>query len=113
MAKDVEKRLYTSSYEVKGIYQQEREVIGLMKDELARKIMKKVAGLRPEMYFYIKLNDKEEGKKANCTKSILQNLKLSSKARKIGQMQVKLRKTQSHKMIVVLLINQKKNIAHP
>ena len=34
-----------------------------MKDGLARKIMKKVAGLRPEMYFYIKLNDKEEGKK--------------------------------------------------
>lgn len=42
-----------------------------MKDELARKIMKKVAGLRPEMYFYIKVNDKEEGKEANCTKSIL------------------------------------------
>ena len=71
MAKHVEKRLYTSSYEVKDIYQQEREVIGLMKDELARKIMKKVAGLRPEMYFYIKVNDKEEGKEANCTKSIL------------------------------------------
>ena len=42
-----------------------------MKDGLARKIMKKVAGLRPEMYFYIKLNDNEEGKKANCAKSIL------------------------------------------
>ena len=55
IAEDVETRFDTSNYELdrplpKG---KNRKVIGLMKDELVRKIMTKFAGLRAKTYSYL------------------------------------------------------------
>ena len=54
-ANDVEKRFDTSNYELEGPLpkRKNKKVIGLMKDELARKIMRKFAGHRPKTYFYL------------------------------------------------------------
>ena len=55
IAEDVESRFDTSNYELgkplpKG---KNQRVIGLMKDELGEKIMKKVVGLRVKTYSYL------------------------------------------------------------
>ena len=69
IAEDVETRFDTSNYELdrplpKG---KTKQVIGLMKDELGRKIMTKFLGLRAKTCIYL-TNDGSEDKKAKGTK---------------------------------------------
>ena len=69
IAEDVETRFDTSNYELdrplpKG---KTKQVIGLMKDELGRKIMTKFVGLRAKACIYL-TNDGSEDKKAKGTK---------------------------------------------
>ena len=47
-----------------------RKIIGLMKDELARKIMTKLFGLRAKSYSYL-IVDGSEDKKAKSTKNCI------------------------------------------
>ena len=65
IADDVEKRFDTSNYEVDRPLptRKNKKVIGLMKDELGRKIMTKFVALRPKTYSYL-TDDCEEDKKA-------------------------------------------------
>ena len=79
IAKDVETRFDTSNFELgrplsKG---KNKKVIGLMKDELGRQIMKEFIGLRAKTYSYLKDNnnkDKETKDTKNCV--IKRKLKL-------------------------------------
>ena len=69
IAKDVEIRFDTSNYELyrplpRG---KSRKVIGLMKDELGRKIMKDFVGIRAKTYTYL-IDDGSEDKKAKDAK---------------------------------------------
>ena len=69
IAEDVETRFDTSNYELdkplsKG---KTRKVIGLMKDNLVRKITTKSAGLRTKTYSCL-IDDSSEDKKAKGTK---------------------------------------------
>ena len=69
IADDVETRLDTSNHELdkslpKG---KNKQVIGLMKDELGRKIMTKFVRLRAKSYSYL-IEDGSEDKKAKGTK---------------------------------------------
>ena len=69
IAEDVETRFDTSNFELdrplpKGKIE---KVIGLMKDELGRKIMTKLVGLRAKAYSYL-IDDGCEDKKAKDTK---------------------------------------------
>ena len=69
IAEDVEARFNTLNYELyrplpKG---KNKKVIGSMKDELGRIIMKKFAGLRAKAYSYL-VDDDSEDKKAKDTK---------------------------------------------
>ena len=69
IAEDVETRFDTSNYELdkplpKG---KNRKVIGLMKDNLVRKITTKFAGLRAKTYSCL-IDDSSEDKKAKGTK---------------------------------------------
>ena len=52
-ANDIEKRFDISNYEVNRLLPKikNKKVIGLMKDELGGKIMKKFVALRPKTYF--------------------------------------------------------------
>ena len=63
IAKDVETRFDTPIYEL----DRPVKVIGLMKDELGRKIMKKFVGLRAKIYIYL-IGDGSEYKKTKSTK---------------------------------------------
>ena len=70
IAKDIEARFDTSSYELdrpspKG---KNKKVIGLMKDELGRKIMKEFVRLRAKTYSYL-INDGSEDKKTKRQKT--------------------------------------------
>ena len=71
ITKDVEKRFYTSNFEIdrhlpKG---KDKKVIGLMKDELGGQIMKEFVGLRTKTYSSLKENN-DENKKTKSTKSV-------------------------------------------
>ena len=80
--KDVETKLNTSNYELeynsidrpfsKG---RNRKVIGLMKDELSGKIMRKFVGLRAKTYSYL-IDDGSEDKKAKSPKKCVIKIKL-------------------------------------
>ena len=77
IAEDVETRFDTSNFEIdwplpKG---KNKEVIGLMKDELGGQIMKKIVGLRAKTYSYLKDNN-DEDKKAKGTKMCVIKRKL-------------------------------------
>ena len=68
IAEDVEIRFHTSSYELGAPFSKgKKKVIGLMKDELVRKIMAKSVGIRAKTYSYL-LDDGSEDKKAKGTK---------------------------------------------
>ena len=47
-------------------YGKNKQVIGLMKDELGREIMKQIAWLRAKTYSYLKGNDDEYKKAKKC-----------------------------------------------
>ena len=55
IANYVKKRYDTSNYSIERPLPtgKNKKVIGLMKDELGRKIMTKFVGLRPRTYFYL------------------------------------------------------------
>ena len=61
--KDVETRLNTSSYDRPLSKGKNRKVIGLMKDELSGKNMRKFVGLRAKTYSYL-TDDGSEDKKS-------------------------------------------------
>ena len=70
IADDVEKRLDTSNYKIDGpllITDKNEMVIGLMKDELGRRIMTEFISLRAKTYAYL-MDDDSEFKKAKGTK---------------------------------------------
>ena len=69
IANDVEKRFDTSNYEVNRPLPtgKNKNVIGLMKDELGGKIMTEFAAPRPKTYSYL-MNDSNTDKKAKRTK---------------------------------------------
>ena len=54
IAEDVETRFDTSNYELDRLLpKKKKKVIGLMRDELGRKIMTKFAGLEAKTYSYL------------------------------------------------------------
>ena len=69
VANDVEKRFDTSNYECDRPLPtgKNKEVIGLMKDELGGRIITELVALRPKPYSYL-TDDCKEDKKANGTK---------------------------------------------
>ena len=69
IANDIEKRFDTSNYEVNRPLPTEnnKKVIGLMKDELAEKIITEFVTLTPKTYSYL-TDDGQEDKKAKVTK---------------------------------------------
>ena len=69
IANDVEKRFDTSNYEVDRPLStgKNKKVIGLMKDELGRRIITEFVALRPKTYSYL-TDDCKEDKKAKGTK---------------------------------------------
>ena len=75
IAEDVETRLDTSDYELERSLRKGEKVIGLMKDELGRIIMKKLVGLRAETYSYL-IDAGSEDKKAKGTKKCVIKRKL-------------------------------------
>ena len=81
IANDVEKIFDTSNYEVNRPLPtgKNKKVIGLMKDELGRKIMTEFVALRPKTYSYL-TDDCEEDKNAKGTKKcvIKRRLKFSN-----------------------------------
>ena len=60
IAIDVEKRFDKSNYEVDRPLPTGKEIIGLMKDELERKIMTKFAAIRPKTYSCLTEDDKND-----------------------------------------------------
>ena len=66
---DVERRFYTSNYEVNRplLKGRNKKVIGLMKNGLGGKIMTEFAALRPKTYFYL-MDNSNSDKKAKRTK---------------------------------------------
>ena len=71
VAEDVETRFDTSNFELDRAVPKEKKKddIELMKDELGRKIMKELFGLRAKTYSYLKDNT-DEDKKAKVTKRL-------------------------------------------
>ena len=69
IASDVENKFFTSNYEVYRPLPmgKNKKVIGLMKDELGRKIITEFVTLRPKTYSYLNEDGKED-KKAKGTK---------------------------------------------
>ena len=69
IAADLETRFDASSYELDRLLfnRKNRKVIGLMKDELGGKIMKKFVGLRAKSSSYL-INDDSEDEKAKGRK---------------------------------------------
>ena len=69
IANDVDKRFDTSNYECNRplLTGKNKKIIGLMKDELAGKIITELVTLRPKTYSYL-TNDGKEDKKAKGTK---------------------------------------------
>ena len=77
IAEDVETRFDTSNYELDRLLPKgkNKNVIGLMKDELGGKIMTKFVGLRAKTYSYL-IDDGSESKKAKGTKKCAMKRKL-------------------------------------
>ena len=69
IANDVENRFDTSNYEVNRPLPmgKNKKIIGLMKDELGRKIVMEIVTLKPKTYLYLH-DDGKEDKKAKGTK---------------------------------------------
>ena len=72
IAEDIETRFDTSNYELDRplLKEKNKTLIGLMKDELGGKIVRKFVGLRAKTYSYY-IDDGSEDKKAKGTKKCL------------------------------------------
>ena len=77
IADDVEKRFDTSNYEINRPLPigKNKKVIGLMKDELRRRILTEFVALRPKTYSYL-TDDFKEDKKAKGTKKYVTKRRL-------------------------------------
>ena len=77
IAKDVETRFDSSNYELDRLLPKvkNKNVTGIMKDELGGKIMKTFVGLRAKAYSYLK-DDGSEDKKAKSAKKCVIKRKL-------------------------------------
>ena len=60
-----------------------KTVIGLFKDELGGRIMKKIVALKPQTYSYL-MNDDKNVKKTKGTKKYIQNKDLNWMIKKIA-----------------------------
>ena len=80
ISEDVETRFDTSNHELERPLPKEKnkEVIGLMKDEIGRKIMTKFVGLGAKTYSYL-VDDGSENEKAKGAKKCLIKKKLNLK----------------------------------
>ena len=80
IAEDVETRFDTSNYELDRPLPKEKKkkVIGLMKDELGRKIMTKFVGLRAKTYKYL-IDDGSEDKKTQIERDTNRVIKIRIK----------------------------------
>ena len=78
IAEDVETRFDTSHYELDCQKEKIKNVIGLMNDELGRKIMTKIVGLRAKACSYLKMTvvriKKQKAKKVFHIKKTKLNL---------------------------------------
>ena len=76
IANDTEKRFDTPSYEINRPSQlgKNKKMIGLMKDESGRKVMKQFVGLKPKAYSYL-IDDGSSYKNAKGTKKEMCNKK--------------------------------------
>ena len=86
IANDVEKRFDTSNYEVdrplpKG---KNKKVIGLMKDELGRRIIMEFVALRPKTYSYITDDCKEDRKAKGTKKCVIKRIFKSNDSKKLS-----------------------------
>ena len=86
IANDVEKRFDTSNYEVdrplpKG---KNKKVIGLMKDELGRRIIMEFVALRPKTYSYITDDCKEDRKAKGTKKCVIKRIIKSNDSKKLS-----------------------------
>ena len=81
IAEDVKSRFDTSNDEVDRLLPmgKNKKAVILMKDKMRGQIMKKIVGLRPKTYSYLKENN-DEGKKAKSTKkfAVKKNLNLKT-----------------------------------
>ena len=75
IADDAEKRFDTSNYEANRPLStgKNKKVIGLMKDELAGKVMIEFAALRPKTYSYLMDDGKNDIKAKGTKKCVLKN----------------------------------------
>ena len=75
IADDVEKRVDTSNYEVNRLLSagKNKKVIGLMKDELGRKLMIKFAALRPKTYSDLMDDGKNDEEAKETKKCVIKN----------------------------------------
>ena len=75
--KDVEARFDTSNLELKRPLSKRKtkKVVGVIKDRLGRKIMKKIVWFKAKTYSYL-IDDDSEYKKAKGTKKCVLNLKI-------------------------------------
>ena len=109
IAEDVETRFDTSNYELDRPL---LKVIGLMKDELARKIMIKLVGLKAKTYISL-IDDGSEGKKAKGTKKCVIKRKLKFETYKIRlettQLDNKIKYLEKNKINIDILKKIRKN----
>ena len=107
ISQDVETRFHTWNHELerplpKG---KNKEVIGLMKDELGRKIMTKVVGLGAKTYSYL-VDDGSENEKAKGAKKCLIKKQLKFKKYKncfeVTQLDNKIKYLENYKIDIVL-----------
>ena len=75
IADDVEKRFDTSNYEVNRLLSagKNKKVIGLMKDELGRKLMIQFAALRPKTYSDLMDDGKNDEEAKETKKCVIKN----------------------------------------
>ena len=73
---DVDKRFYTSNYEVKRPLpiRKNKKIIGLMKDELGGEIITEFIALRPKTYSYLTDNDKIDKKTKGTKKCVIKKM---------------------------------------
>ena len=109
IAEDVETRFDTSNYELDRPL---LKLIGLMKDELARKIMIKLVGLKAKTYIYL-IDDGSEGKKAKGTRKCVIKKKLKFGTYKIcletTQLDNKIKYLEKNKINIDILKKIRKN----
>ena len=77
-AEDIETRPSTSNFEIDRLLskRKNKKVVGLMKDELREKFMKKLVGLRAKKYSYLKGKNDENKKPKKQKKKCVINRKL-------------------------------------